>query len=331
MGRPHRRGGRPARGRRPVRDGPGPLPRAAAARSAPRCRSSTVGPCRTPPARCSIRSSACGAGSALAPGECARLIFSTLVAPSRETAVALADKYRDPATFERTVDPGLDPGAGAAPPPRHRSARGPPLPAIWRAASCTPIRRCAPRRTCCDANTAGAVGPLGATGISGDLPIVLVRIDEPEDRGIVRQLLRAHEYWRMKGLAVDLVILNEKAHSYVQELQTALEALVRTSQSAPAARAHETHGRRLRAPRRTCSRPTDHAALQSAARAVLLSRHGTLAEQVARAESAPGRRGPSRAAAGPGRGGRARAAPAASSSSSSTASGGFVRRRAAST
>ena len=39
----------------------------------------------------------------LAPGESARLVFSTLVAPSREAALALADKYRDPATFERTV------------------------------------------------------------------------------------------------------------------------------------------------------------------------------------------------------------------------------------
>ena len=38
-------------------------------------------------------------------------------------------------------------------------------------------------------------------GISGDVPIVLVRIDQVEDQGIVRQLLRAHEYWRMKGLA----------------------------------------------------------------------------------------------------------------------------------
>ncbi len=39
----------------------------------------------------------------LAPGESARLVFSTLVAASRDDAVALADKYRDPATFERTV------------------------------------------------------------------------------------------------------------------------------------------------------------------------------------------------------------------------------------
>ena len=43
-------------------------------------------------------------------------------------------------------------------------------------------------------------------GISGDLPIVLVRIDEIADMEIVRQLFRAHEYWRMKQLAVDLVI-----------------------------------------------------------------------------------------------------------------------------
>ena len=65
----------------------------------------------------------------------------------------------------------------------------------------------------------GAVG----TGISGDIPIVLVRIDAVEDIAIARQLLRAHEYWRMKQLAVDLVILNERASSYVQDLQIALE------------------------------------------------------------------------------------------------------------
>ncbi len=72
---------------------------------------------------------------------------------------------------------------------------------------------------------------LWAHGISGDLPIVLVRIDDVEDLEIVRQLLRAHEYWRMKQLAVDLVILNERHTSYAQDLQASLEALVRASQS----------------------------------------------------------------------------------------------------
>ena len=47
---------------------------------------------------------------------------------------------------------------------------------------------------------------------------------------MIRQLLRAHEYWRMKQLSADVVIINEKATSYVQELQGSLEALVRGSQ-----------------------------------------------------------------------------------------------------
>ena len=44
-------------------------------------------------------------------------------------------------------------------------------------------------------------------------------------------MLQAHEYWGMKRLAVDLVILNERLSSYVQDLQIAIEALARTSQS----------------------------------------------------------------------------------------------------
>jgi cyclic beta-1,2-glucan synthetase len=88
----------------------------------------------------------------------------------------------------------------------------------------------------------------------------------------------------VKGLAVDLVIMNEKAHSYTQELQASLEALVRTS-----ARREErldAHGG-VFILRRDLLSPGDHAALQAAARAVLLSRHGTLAEQLRRAEPPP--------------------------------------------
>ena len=67
------------------------------------------------------------------------------------------------------------------------------------------------------------LGPsaLWAHGISGDLPIVLCRIDEAEHLETVRQLIRAHRYWRMKQLAVDLVIVNERSTSYVQDLQSA--------------------------------------------------------------------------------------------------------------
>src|SRR5665647_2681067 len=70
-------------------------------------------------------------------------------------------------------------------------------------------------------------------GISGDLPIILVRISDIEQLNVAREALQAVEYWRMKRLAVDLVVINELASSYVQDLQIALETLVRASQSRP--------------------------------------------------------------------------------------------------
>ena len=81
---------------------------------------------------------------------------------------------------------------------------------------------------------AGAQSGLWTLGISGDLPIVLLRIADSDDLDVARELLQAHEYWRMKQLAVDLVILNERRSSYVQDLQIALETLLRTSQIAAA-------------------------------------------------------------------------------------------------
>jgi len=221
----------------------------------------------------------------LAPGESARLIFSTLAASSREAAVALADKYRDPATFERTVTLAWT----QAQVQLHHLGIDPDEAHLFQNLAGRILYSDPTMRSAADVLRRNTAGPtaLWAHQISGDIPIVLVRIDEPEDRGIVRQLLRAHEYWRMKGLAVDLVILNEKAHSYIQDFQTSLETLVRTSHSAPRPARDETQGR-VFILRRDLLAPTDHAALQAAARAILLSRHGTLAEQLARAEPAPG-------------------------------------------
>jgi cellobiose phosphorylase len=59
---------------------------------------------------------------------------------------------------------------------------------------------------------------LWSYGISGDAPILLVRISDTEKIEIVRQLIQAHSYWRMKGLTVDLVILNEDFSVYLQSL-----------------------------------------------------------------------------------------------------------------
>jgi cyclic beta-1,2-glucan synthetase len=76
------------------------------------------------------------------------------------------------------------------------------------------------------------VGPrdaLWAEGISGDRPIVVLRIEHREDLAVLRQILQAHEYLRLKHLFMDLVIINDRATSYVQDLQTDIDTAVRTS------------------------------------------------------------------------------------------------------
>ena len=217
----------------------------------------------------------------LPPGETVRATFSTLVAPSRAEALDLAEKYRDPATFDRAATLAWT----QAQVQQHHLGIGPDEAHLFQSLASRVLYSDRTLRSSADVLARQAEGPdaLWAHGISGDLPIVLVQIDEPEDVGIVRQLLRAHEYWRMKRLAVDLVILNERAPSYVQDLQALLETLVRTSQSAGPHEGHEPHGNVyiVRADRLTA---TQRDVLQSVARAVLSSRRGTLAEQVARAQ-----------------------------------------------
>jgi len=217
----------------------------------------------------------------LRPGDTVRATFSTLVAPSRAEALGLAEKYRDPATFDRAATLAWT----QAQVQQHHLGMGPDEAHLFQSLASRVLYSDRSLRSPAEILARQTEGPaaLWAHRISGDLPIVLVRIDDSEHVGIVRQLLRAHEYWRMKRLAVDLVILNEHPPSYAQDLQALLEALVRTSQSAGPHDGHEPHGNVyiVQADRLTA---TQRDVLRSVARAVLSSRHGTLAEQVARAQ-----------------------------------------------
>ncbi len=217
----------------------------------------------------------------LHPGETVHLTFTTVIATTRDDALRLADKYHDPIMFERTVTLswtqaqvqqnylGIDPSEAHVFQNlasrliyAHNGLR----------ASSEILKR----------NTRGAPG-LWAHGISGDVPILLLRIDEIDDLPIAREILRAHEYWRMKNLAVDLVILNERVVSYAQDLQVALENVVRTTQSAMRQAARGSGGKifLLRLDQMSTD---DHILIRSAARVTLLSRQGTLAQQIERLE-----------------------------------------------
>ncbi|WP_369699984.1 GH36-type glycosyl hydrolase domain-containing protein [Serratia sp. M24T3] len=59
---------------------------------------------------------------------------------------------------------------------------------------------------------------LWSHSISGDLPIVLLSITRNDSIALVTTLIQAHSYWRMKGLLVDLLILNDSHEGYQQEL-----------------------------------------------------------------------------------------------------------------
>ncbi len=127
----------------------------------------------------------------------------------------------------------------------------------------------------------GSQSALWPQGISGDRPILLVRIDESEDIEIVRQLLHAFEYWKTKRLVVDLVILNDRGSSYVQDLQGSIDALVRKINvtRAPGLRGEMGQVFALRAD--LLSQETLRV-LPAVARVVLIARRGDLASQLAR-------------------------------------------------
>ena len=74
-------------------------------------------------------------------------------------------------------------------------------------------------------NSKGQSGLWGYT-LSGDLPILLLRIGNVDNIELVRQLLRAHTYWNLKGLLVDLVIWNEDKIGYRQILHDQIMGLI---------------------------------------------------------------------------------------------------------
>ncbi|MGA7673601.1 MAG: glucoamylase family protein [Rhizomicrobium sp.] len=219
----------------------------------------------------------------VAPGEMVRIAFWTIVASSRTDVLDLADKHRDANAFERAATLAWTQAQVQL---RHLGVDAEEASLFQRLAGHV-LYASPAMRPSSDIIRRGSGGPaaLWAHGISGDLPIVLVRIDDIDDIAIVGQLLRALEYWRMKQLAVDLVILNERSSSYIQDLHSAIETMVRTSQSRPQTGADEARGAVFVLRADLISQET-HALLPSVARVVLAARQGSLSDQLDRLRQA---------------------------------------------
>lgn len=160
----------------------------------------------------------------LVPGASVRLAFATGIASNRETAVALAQKYRNPTAASRTFALAFTHAQSGL---RHLDISNDEAMLFERLASKV-LYADGTLRTASDtiaSNTLGQSG-LWPHGISGDLPILVVRVVEDADVALVRQVLQAQEYWRLKGLITDVVILNEHPTSYLDEIHAQLTAVL---------------------------------------------------------------------------------------------------------
>jgi cyclic beta-1,2-glucan synthetase len=66
---------------------------------------------------------------------------------------------------------------------------------------------------------------LWALGVSGDMPIMVVTIADDRGLNVVRELLQAHQYWRMRGLRADFIVMNQESPSYDAPLRQQLQRL----------------------------------------------------------------------------------------------------------
>ncbi|MFH0780806.1 MAG: glucoamylase family protein [Pseudomonadota bacterium] len=210
----------------------------------------------------------------LLPGESAKINMVTGIGAGRDEALSLAEKYQDRHLADRVFDLAWTHGQVLL---RQINATEADAQLYGRLAGAVIYAKKTLRahQDILKKNRRGQSGLWGYT-ISGDLPIVLVRIEDIANIDLVRQLVQAHGYWRLKGLAVDLVIWNEDHAGYRQLLHEEITGLI----------AAGNEGGITDRPGGIFVRHADQIAdedrilFQAVARAILSDVRGTLAEQI---------------------------------------------------
>ncbi|MGB5457930.1 MAG: glucoamylase family protein [Gammaproteobacteria bacterium] len=215
------------------------------------------------------------------------------VADTREAALAVLDRYCDRHFVERAFEMAWFQSQEVL---RHINASEADAQVYGRLAGsviyANALRRAAP--SVISRNTLGQPG-LWSFAVSGDLPIVLVRIGDINRIDLVKQVLQAHTYWRMKGLLSDLVIVNEDFSGYRAELHDRIIGMINAG---PEAQIIDRPGGVFVRRAEELSEE-DRVLFQSVARVVLTDSAETLVEQVLRrvpAERVPERLNPVRQA-----------------------------------
>jgi len=161
----------------------------------------------------------------LPPGAQARIDFVTVAAGSKETTLEIAERFATgPALDWATEDArrsaalearrlGLDARTLAEAQALCRDLLFPRTPPILLAAA---------------SDTALPAQPqLWSMGLSGDLPIVLVRVADEAHAALLPTIIRAHRWWQKRGLRADLVFLQEATSGYQEPIRELLFAALR--------------------------------------------------------------------------------------------------------
>ncbi|MGF1669981.1 MAG: GH36-type glycosyl hydrolase domain-containing protein [Balneolaceae bacterium] len=163
----------------------------------------------------------------LKPGEKNQVSFTLGRAETRDEAVHLATIYNNPETAERELnmssvysDIELE-HLGITPKQAHYFQK---LASFF----IYPDKRYRASEKLLKQNRQKQFG-LWAYGISGDVPLLVFRIDHSDQLKEVKKLLKAHLFWRYKGLDADLLILNDHPPGYADELHHAINQMIESS------------------------------------------------------------------------------------------------------
>lgn len=158
------------------------------------------------------------------PGQRVQLSFITAVAHSRDEAVEMVEKYKNIDASHRAIELAWN---FAQLELRHLRIQREDVQLFQKLASrlLYPHQQLRTVEGRMRKNMLGQSG-LWPHGISGDVPIVVVMVGDMYDIDLVKQLLLAHSFWRLRGLKVDLIILNEEEVGYRQPIQEHLHHLI---------------------------------------------------------------------------------------------------------
>ena len=160
----------------------------------------------------------------LAPGQRVQVSFITVISDNREKTETLLKKYADLASSRRAIEMAW---AHAQLELRHLRIHQEEAQLFQKLASRVlyPHAQLRPSAERLIMNKRGQSN-LWAYGISGDLPIVVVSVADIHEMDLVKQVLTAHIFWRLRGLKTDLVILNEESTGYEHPLYEQLQRLI---------------------------------------------------------------------------------------------------------